>query len=48
MRRSPVPHGRRINPPAARPVNARFLGIITRKLPPHLQITWIAGMTCPE
>jgi len=28
--------------------NARFLGIITRKLPPHLQITWIAGMTCPE
>jgi len=24
-----VPHGRRINPPAARPVNARFLGIIT-------------------
>jgi len=48
MRRSRVLHGRRINLRAARPVNALFLAIITRKLPPHLRITWIASMTSPE
>jgi hypothetical protein len=47
-RRSREPHGRRINLPAARPVNARFPRIITRKLPPHLRITWIADMTGKE
>jgi hypothetical protein len=33
---------------AARPGNARLPGIITRKLPPHLPITWIADMTWLE
>jgi hypothetical protein len=36
MRRSQVPLGRRINPPAACPVNAQSPRIITRKLLPHL------------
>jgi hypothetical protein len=36
MRLSQLPHGRRINLAVARPVDARFPGIITRKLTPHL------------
>src|SRR5256886_12608535 len=47
MRLLPAPRGRPINPLVARPVNARFRRIITRRLWLRPRITWIAGTKCP-